>query len=103
MLIAPATKPASSSASYTVVASRERWRSFMFTIVSTTPCEKPAFRNAENDEPYSTIRFSSRFHHESDGMWWTSGPAPVAIELRHTGVSDGKTDVARRYAPCAAR
>ncbi len=36
-------------------------------------------------------------------MWWTSGPAPVAIEVRQTGVSDGKTDVARRYSPCAAR
>ena len=29
-------------------------------------------------------------------MWWTSGPAPVAIEVRQTGVSDGKTEVARR-------
>ncbi len=75
----------------------------MFTIVSMTPCEKPAFRSAENDEPYSTIRFSSRFHHASPGMWWTSGPAPVAIEERQTGVSEGKTDVARRYSPCAAR
>ena len=27
---------------------------------------------------------------------------PVAIEERQTGVSDGKTDVARRYEPCAA-
>src|SRR5690349_813289 len=75
----------------------------MLTIVSRTPCEKPAFRKAANDEPYSTIRLSLRFHHESEGMWWTSGPAPVAIEVRHTGVSDGKTDVARRYSPCAAR
>ena len=40
----------------------------MFTIVSTTACEKPAFRSAANDEPYSTIRFSCRFHHESPGM-----------------------------------
>ena len=30
-------------------------------------------------------------------MWCTSGSAPVAIDERQTGVSDGKTDVARRY------
>ena len=69
----------------------------MLTIVSSTPCEKPAFRSAANDEPYSTIRFSSRFHHESDGMWWTSGPRRSRSSVRQTGVSDGKTDVARRY------
>ena len=49
------------------------------------------------------IRFSCRFHQESDGMWWTSGPAPIAIDERQTGVREGKTDVARRYSPCAAR
>src|SRR5579862_1854310 len=31
------------------------------------------------------------------------GPAPVTIEERQTGVSDGKTDVACRYSPCSAR
>ncbi len=75
----------------------------MLTIVSTTACEKPALRSAENEEPYSMIRFSCRFHQESDGMWWTSGPAPIAIDERQTGVREGKTDVARRYSPCAAR
>src|SRR3954468_11621891 len=36
-------------------------------------------------------------------MWCRSGCEPVAIELRHTGVSDGNVDVARRYSPCSAR
>jgi hypothetical protein len=36
-------------------------------------------------------------------MWWTPGPAPVAIEVRQTGVSEGKTDVARRYSAWSAR
>ena len=36
-------------------------------------------------------------------MWWTSGCAPVAIEDRQTGVSDGKVEAARRYSPCSAR
>src|SRR5216684_4016956 len=31
------------------------------------------------------------------------GPAPVASDDRQTGVSEGKTDVARRYVPFAAR
>src|SRR6266849_5983890 len=31
------------------------------------------------------------------------GPAPVAIDDRQTGVSEGKADVARRYVPFAAR
>ena len=73
----------------------------MFTIVSTTACEKPAFRSAANDEPYSTIRFSSRFHHESDGKWWTSGPAPG----RDRGEADrreGRKD-GRRAAVVAVR
>ena len=32
-------------------------------------------------------------------MWCTSGCAPVAIDDRQTGVSDGNVDVARRYVP----
>src|SRR5579884_1049498 len=55
-----------------------------------------AARRAAKDEPYSTIRRSSRFHQTSEGMWWTPGPAPVAIEVRQTGVREGKTDVACR-------
>jgi hypothetical protein len=51
---------------------------------------------AGNEEPYSTIRCSSRFHQTSDGMWWPPGPAPVTIDEMQTGVSDGKTEVARR-------
>src|SRR5581483_9756114 len=80
-----------------------RSRPFMETIVSTSDCESPALRSAGKDEPYSTIRRSFRLHHVIDGMWWTSGPAPVAIDVTQTGVSEGKTDVARRYSPWAAR
>ena len=36
-------------------------------------------------------------------MWCTSGCAPVAIDARQTGVSDGKVEAARRYSPCSAR
>src|SRR5919201_4528773 len=35
-------------------------------------------------------------------MWCTSGCAPVAIEERQTGVSDGNVETARRYCPSAA-
>ena len=68
----------------------------MLKIVSTSDCERPAARRAANEEPYSTIRRSCRFHQTSEGMWCTPGPAPVAIEVRQTGVSDGKTEVASR-------
>jgi hypothetical protein len=68
----------------------------MLKIGSSNDCESPAARRAAKEEPYSTIRCSCRFHHTSDGMWCTPGPAPVAIELRQTGVSDGKTEVACR-------
>ena len=68
----------------------------MLKIVSSTDCDSPAARRAGSDEPYSTIRSSCRFHHTIDGMWWTPGPAPVAIEVMQTGVSDGKTDIACR-------
>ena len=68
----------------------------MLKIVSMSPCESPAARTAANEEPYSTIRRSCRLHQTSEGMWCTPGPAPVAIDVRQTGVSEGKTDVASR-------
>ena len=68
----------------------------MLKIVSMSPCESPAARTAANDEPYSTMRRSCRCHQTRCGMWCTSGPAPVAIDERQTGVSDGKTEVASR-------
>ena len=68
----------------------------MLKIVSSSDCDSPAARTAAKEDPYSTIRRSCLLHQTSDGMWWTPGPAPVAIEVRHTGVSDGKTDVACR-------
>lgn len=36
-------------------------------------------------------------------MWWTSGYAPVAIEVRQTGVSEGKTLVPRMSVPDSTR
>ena len=36
-------------------------------------------------------------------MPWTSGCAPVAIDERQTGVSDGNVVTARRYSPLAIR
>src|SRR5260221_146041 len=75
----------------------------MLKIVSVIDCAIPAARRAANDEPYSTMRCSRRCHQTRCGMWCTPGPAPVAIDERQTGVSDGKTDVARRYTPFAAR
>ncbi len=36
-------------------------------------------------------------------MSCTSGCAPVAIDARQTGVSEGNVDDARRYSPCSAR
>ncbi len=68
----------------------------MLKIGSSSDCERPAARRAAKDEPYSTILRSCRFHQTSEGMWCTPGPAPVAIEVRQTGVSDGKTEVACR-------
>ena len=68
----------------------------MLKIVSTSDCESPAARRAAKEEPYSTIRRSCRSHQTSEGMWCTPGPAPVAIEVRQTGVSEGKTEVAFR-------
>ena len=68
----------------------------MLKIVSVIDCAIPAARNAANDEPYSTTRRSLRCHQTRCGISCVSGKEPVAIEERHTGVSDGNTDVARR-------
>ena len=96
MLIAAVVSPASSSASKIVSASFERCFSFRFTTVSRRPCAIPTARIAANDEPYSTSRCSSRFHQTRCGIPCTSGCAPVAIDARHTGVSDGNVEAARR-------
>src|SRR6266516_1859698 len=63
----------------------------------------PATRSAANDEPYSTSRRSSRWYQTRCGIRWTSGCEPVAIDARHTGVSDGKVDVARACSSWSAR
>src|SRR3954451_15219029 len=94
--------PASSSVSKIVVAPRLRCRAFISTIESRSDCVMPARRIAPNEEPYSTRRRSSREYQTRCGMWWTSGCAPVAIELRQTGVSDGNVESARRYSPASA-
>ncbi len=67
----------------------------MSKIVSRSERTVPAARIAPNDEPYSTSRRSLRWYQTRCGMWWTSGWPPVAIELMHTGVSEGKVDTAR--------
>src|SRR4051812_36711721 len=74
----------------------------MPTIVSRRERRVPAARTAPNDEPYSTRRRSSRCHQTRCGMWWTSGCAPVASDVRQTGVSEGKVVTARRYEPASA-
>ena len=48
---------------------------------------------APNDEPYSTRRCSPRWYQTRCGISWTSGCAPVAIEERQTGVSEGKVEI----------
>ena len=68
----------------------------MLKIGSSSDCDSPAARSAAKEEPYSTIRRSCRLHQTSEGMWCTPGPAPVAIDVRQTGVRDGKTEVASR-------
>src|SRR6266545_7057636 len=75
----------------------------MPTIVSRIERRVPAARMAANDEPYSTMRCSARCHQTRCGMWCASGWAPVAIDVRQTGVSDGNVVVARRYSPASAR
>src|SRR4051812_37226853 len=103
MLIAPVVSPASSSCSYMVCAFSPRWRALRSTIVSRNERASPAARTAPNEDPYSTMRCSLRYHHTRCGISCTSGCAPVAMEERHTGVSDGNVDAARRYWPCSAR
>src|SRR3954453_2501871 len=103
MLIAAVVSPVSSSASNTVTASPTTCLALRSTIVSRSERARPAARTAPKDDPYSTSRRSSRFHQTRCGMWCTSGCAPVAIDERHTGVSDGKVDAARRYSPWSAR
>jgi hypothetical protein len=67
----------------------------MFTIASRIERLVPATRIAPNDDPYSTMRRSRRWYQTRCGISWTSGPAPVAIDDRQTGVSDGNTETAR--------
>src|SRR6266536_6047283 len=102
MFTAATVSPARSPASYTVSASLDRRSRSMPTIVSRIDRRVPAARIAPNDEPYSTMRCSSRCHQTRWGMWWTSGCAPVAIDVRQTGVSDGNVVTARRYSPASA-
>src|SRR2546430_13007274 len=103
MLIAAVVSPAASSASWIVSALRDRCFAFRSMIVSRRDRARPAARTAPNEEPYSTIRCSPRCHHTRCGISCTSGYAPVEIEARQTGVSDGNTEEARRDAPCSAR
>src|SRR5438270_2518170 len=72
-------------------------------IVSRSERAIPAARTARNEEPYSTRRARSRSYQTRCGIWWTSGCAPVAIDDRQTGVSDGKVETAREYRPRSAR
>jgi hypothetical protein len=50
---------------------------------------------AAKDEPYSTTRCSFRWYQTRCGIRWTSGCAPVAIEERQTGVSEGNVEKPR--------
>ena len=101
--MAAGSSPASSSASKTVVARGETCSPLMPKTVSRSAWRAPTARIAEKDEPYSTTRCSPRWYQTRCGMWWTSGNAPVAIEVRQTGVSDGKTLVPRPLQPASAR
>ena len=67
----------------------------MLTSVSRSVRPIPAARTAPNELPYSTTRSSRRSYQTRCGISCTSPWAPVAIEERQTGVSDGKTEVAR--------
>ena len=67
-----------------------------------SPRRVPARRIAANDEPYSTSRCSPRWYQTRCGISCTSGYAPVTIDDRQTGVSDGNTVAARRYSPARA-
>jgi hypothetical protein len=55
-------RPASSSASKTVTASRERCSAFMLKTASRIVRVAPAARRAPNDEPYSTRRRSAAWY-----------------------------------------
>ena len=70
-------------------------------IVSRIARRAPTARMAGNEEPYSITRSSPRWYQTRCGMWWTSGKAPVAIDVRQTGVSDGKTLVPRPLQPAS--
>src|SRR5688572_2598029 len=101
--MAPATSPASSTASNTVVASDERCEADMLSTASRTTPPMPAASTAPSDDPYSTTRCSSAFHQTMCGMPCTSDQLPVAMELRQTGVTDGNALTPRAYSPCEAR
>ena len=68
----------------------------MLKIASTIDRRIPAALIAANEEPYSTSRRSPRCHQTRCGIRCTSGCAPVAIEERQTGVSEGKVETPRR-------
>src|SRR5215211_3264876 len=74
----------------------------MLKIVSRIDRRAPARRMAPNDEPYSITRRWPRWNQTRCGISWTSGWAPVAIEERQTGVSEGNVDVALPYTPRSA-
>ena len=94
--------PASARASKSVVALLPRCSAFIPTSVSRSVRPSPAARAAPNDEPYSTSRRSPRCHQTRCGISWTSGWAPVAIDDRQTGVSEGNVVVARPSVPRSA-
>ena len=68
----------------------------MLKTASRSDRRAPAALTAANEEPYSTRRRSPRFHQTRCGIRWTSGCAPVAIEERQTGVSEGNVETPRR-------
>ena len=73
MLIAAARRPASSSASNTVTASRDEvLAGSSLKIVSRSERIVPAARMAPNDEPYSTSRRSPRWYQTRCGIPCTS-------------------------------
>ena len=63
-----------------------------FIIESSTDCLAPATTVASKDDPYSTNRCSPRWYQCRLGMRVSSGPPPMAIDERQTGVSDGKAE-----------
>ena len=67
----------------------------MLKIASRIDWRVPAARIAAKEEPYSTMRRSSRWYQTRCGIRWTSGCEPVAIEDRQTGVSEGNVETPR--------